>query len=301
MIIDTFSALRQQRDQKFIDTTKICFICGIEKDKFDRASLVQEGFKMHIINDHNMWNYLNFYIWQSSKDDDDGLETFVRKSIDTKDISWMPVNKAICLKNSVDLSVDILSELADVVSNSETNLLTRISLLQTALNTNVNNLIKNITTSPKHSSIHHIDPNVESSNEIEFFPIEIQKNVQYNISISILECTGLEFTASQEEVKIICKIQADQDIYKISTDLSSKENAFFKLNKYGICLSASVDDNRFCRIEISQNNLPPMAVLDIGFDELISSSGLVLEKTFLQSESFSNFCVLSLMSTAVLN
>ena len=47
------------------------------------------GFKLHIDNDHNMWNYLYFiiFIWQQDKDDDDGLELFVRTQIANDDIS----------------------------------------------------------------------------------------------------------------------------------------------------------------------------------------------------------------------
>jgi inositol 1,4,5-triphosphate receptor type 3 len=67
------------------DTLEVCFICGINKQVFDRASDEPEGFKTHIKVDHNMWNYLYFIfmLWEQDKDDDDGLEQYVRRAIGT--------------------------------------------------------------------------------------------------------------------------------------------------------------------------------------------------------------------------
>lgn len=46
-----------------------------------------------------MWNYLYFifYIWGQDKDDDDGLELYVRKLVDDIDVSWFPSGRAITL------------------------------------------------------------------------------------------------------------------------------------------------------------------------------------------------------------
>jgi hypothetical protein len=62
IIIDTFGNLRNKKIQRLIDTTEKCFICGIDKQIFDRSSLQPNGFKTHITADHNMWNYLAFIV-----------------------------------------------------------------------------------------------------------------------------------------------------------------------------------------------------------------------------------------------
>jgi inositol 1,4,5-triphosphate receptor type 1/inositol 1,4,5-triphosphate receptor type 3 len=76
----TFSSLRKEKDVKLFDTENICFICGLEKNLFDKKSDTGEGFKIHVKYEHHMWNYLYFfiYLWEQDKDDDDGLEWFVR-------------------------------------------------------------------------------------------------------------------------------------------------------------------------------------------------------------------------------
>jgi hypothetical protein len=99
IIIDTFSERRQEVAQNLKDTLNICFICGIDKRTFDRAGDGTDGFRVHTKSDHNMWNYLFFmiFIWEQDKDDDDGLEYYVRHKVDKLDLSWFPMNKALCL------------------------------------------------------------------------------------------------------------------------------------------------------------------------------------------------------------
>merc|ERR1711934_822073 len=58
IILDTFSELRSDKMERLRDTTEVCFICGIEKITFDRASEAgHNGFRRHIKDDHYMWNY----------------------------------------------------------------------------------------------------------------------------------------------------------------------------------------------------------------------------------------------------
>lgn len=96
--IDTFVSLRKQLETRVADTTEKCFICGIAKNTFNRT-LDRDAFRMHTKNDQKLWNYIYFimYIWEQDKDDDDGLESFVRKCIDNNDLIWFPMNKAIRL------------------------------------------------------------------------------------------------------------------------------------------------------------------------------------------------------------
>jgi hypothetical protein len=106
IIIDTFGELRNQKGERLRKTVENCFICGLDGLTFDRASPEPGGFRRHIREDHRMWDYLNFiiFIWEQDKDEDDGLELYVREQIEHSDITWFPVGRAICL--SVDGSVE---------------------------------------------------------------------------------------------------------------------------------------------------------------------------------------------------
>jgi hypothetical protein len=74
--IDTFVAMQRERAERIEDTEDRCFICGIEKNTFNRT-LDRDAFRNHITSDQNLWNYIYFiiYIWEQDKDDDDGLES----------------------------------------------------------------------------------------------------------------------------------------------------------------------------------------------------------------------------------
>jgi hypothetical protein len=96
--IDTFVDLREKKLDRFRRTTEFCFICGIAKITFDRK-IGRSEFQRHYKTDHNLWNYLYFiiYIWQQDKDDDDGLEQFIRRAIENGDISWIPIKKMLSI------------------------------------------------------------------------------------------------------------------------------------------------------------------------------------------------------------
>lgn len=90
--------LRKDLEERLTDTTEKCFICGIEKNTFNRT-LDRTAFDKHTTEDQNLWSYVYFiiYIWQQDKDDDDGLESFVRRCIEKNDLFWFPMRKAIRL------------------------------------------------------------------------------------------------------------------------------------------------------------------------------------------------------------
>lgn len=96
--IDTFVELRKDLEERLDDTNERCFICGIEKNTFNRT-LDRDAFDVHTKVDQNLWSYVYFiiYIWEQDKDDDDGLESFVRRCIDKNDLFWFPMRKAIRL------------------------------------------------------------------------------------------------------------------------------------------------------------------------------------------------------------
>ena len=113
--------MRNAKLARQLDTEKICFICGIDKQTFDRASDEPNGFLTHIKIDHNMWNYLYFIVllWEQDKDDDDGLELYVRRAIEADEITWFPINKAIRLTQAVTTDEKTLHEIMSELESFE--------------------------------------------------------------------------------------------------------------------------------------------------------------------------------------
>ena len=104
IIIDTFSDLRSQRDEKTKNMLTMCFICGIGRDKFDQEG--QTDFKRHCEYEHNKWHYLFYLIHcqllvEEFPDDVNAYERFVLNCFYASDISWMPLGKAITMGSAM--------------------------------------------------------------------------------------------------------------------------------------------------------------------------------------------------------
>ncbi|XP_062854471.1 inositol 1,4,5-trisphosphate receptor type 3 [Trichomycterus rosablanca] len=96
VIIDTFADLRseKQRKEEILKTT--CFICGLERDKFDNKTV---SFEEHIKLEHNIWNYLYFIVLvrEKNKTDYTGPESYVAHMIKNKNLDWFPRMQAMSL------------------------------------------------------------------------------------------------------------------------------------------------------------------------------------------------------------
>jgi hypothetical protein len=79
-----------------------------------------------------MWNYLFFiiYIWEQDKDDDDGLEQFVRRSIEVNDINWFPMNRAMRLNVEESEEEQLLKEIHEDIDATESKMTTKLTLFQ---------------------------------------------------------------------------------------------------------------------------------------------------------------------------
>ncbi|XP_060776234.1 inositol 1,4,5-trisphosphate receptor type 1 isoform X13 [Neoarius graeffei] len=99
VIIDTFADLRseKQRKEEVLKTT--CFICGLERDKFDNKTVT---FEEHIKEEHNLWHYLYFIVLVRVKDSTEytGPESYVAQMIKEHNLEWFPRMRAMSLVSS---------------------------------------------------------------------------------------------------------------------------------------------------------------------------------------------------------
>uniref|UniRef100_A0A7M4F7G5 Inositol 1,4,5-trisphosphate receptor n=1 Tax=Crocodylus porosus TaxID=8502 RepID=A0A7M4F7G5_CROPO len=98
VIIDTFADLRSEKQKKEEILKTTCFICGLERDKFDNKTV---SFEEHIKYEHNMWNYLYFIVLVRVKNKTDytGPESYVAQMIKVrnKNLDWFPRMRAMSL------------------------------------------------------------------------------------------------------------------------------------------------------------------------------------------------------------
>uniref|UniRef100_A0A4W4FNN7 Inositol 1,4,5-trisphosphate receptor n=1 Tax=Electrophorus electricus TaxID=8005 RepID=A0A4W4FNN7_ELEEL len=96
VIIDTFADLRSEKQKKEEVLKTTCFICGLERDKFDNKTV---SFEEHVKLEHNIWNYLYFIVLvrEKNKTDYTGPESYVAHMIKNKNLDWFPRMQAMSL------------------------------------------------------------------------------------------------------------------------------------------------------------------------------------------------------------
>lgn len=101
LIIDTFSAMRQESESIQADINDKCFICSIPRDEFEQAGI---SFRTHVTREHNMWKYLWFKIHLQGKDplNFSGPEYYADTQMAEKSsfVHLLPVKRSLSLETA---------------------------------------------------------------------------------------------------------------------------------------------------------------------------------------------------------
>ncbi|RNA13117.1 inositol 1-4-5-trisphosphate receptor type 2 [Brachionus plicatilis] len=133
VIIDTFGDLRQEKQEKDYTLRNTCFICSLDRSKFDNKTV---SFDEHIKLEHNMWHYLYFLILIKVKDKTEftGPESFVYSCIQNKNLEWFPRMRAMSLdssnKDEEENELNQIKSRLDQTSNLVINLLKQLDELK---------------------------------------------------------------------------------------------------------------------------------------------------------------------------
>eukprot|EP00753_Platysulcus_tardus_P019320 PLAT7093.3.p1 GENE.PLAT7093.3~~PLAT7093.3.p1 ORF type:complete len:3832 (-),score=1538.05 PLAT7093.3:472-11967(-) len=96
VIIDAFGEYRDHLNQITHDNLDRCFICGVSRERLEREG---NGFILHTKRDHNMWHYMFFILHLNQKEEINytGQESYIAEKMRRMDLSFFPVNRALCL------------------------------------------------------------------------------------------------------------------------------------------------------------------------------------------------------------
>lgn len=100
IIVDTFSELRDEKFQIVESMTNECFICSRKRSEFEQEGT---GFDAHINTEHNMWAYIHFLMYLTTKDPTElsTHEAYVLRCLasETEMLAPFPINRARSLED----------------------------------------------------------------------------------------------------------------------------------------------------------------------------------------------------------
>jgi len=310
IIIDTFSSMRVDKLERIKDTNEVCFICGINKQVFDRASDEPEGFKTHIKVDHNMWNYLYFIfmLWEQDKDDDDGLEQYVRRAIDAKEITWFPLRKAMRLQQ-VESPADLLrSELKESVHMTQEALSGKFNEFQTDVNSMFDQLLFSLKDEanahstldagffPTDSKITDDENTVELGSVVSDAPFLRDLSPGKHVAVSIISISGLDLSdADLGTVKVRFVYEGGVTDYR-NIGCDQRVVLFDGAKKQPVFDNVLFNDKRKMAVQILYGHsiLKFITTFDVSaLDLLNSKEDFVLDQEFTPSDQ-STPCVLKI-------
>jgi hypothetical protein len=102
IVLDAFADLRQEREEKEAQIKNRCFICDIERTRFDTKANEGITFIDHIKNDHYMWNYVFFfiYLFKKRRTEFTGTEQYIYDLAVDNDTSFFPILRSLTLEES---------------------------------------------------------------------------------------------------------------------------------------------------------------------------------------------------------
>ncbi|EFC39952.1 predicted protein [Naegleria gruberi] len=104
VILDSFEVLRNEREDRKKDIRDKCFICGLERTKFDTRANEGITFEKHVKEEHYLWNYVYFliYLYQKSVTEFTGTEQYIYDRCEDNDdvTSFFPIFRSLSLEQS---------------------------------------------------------------------------------------------------------------------------------------------------------------------------------------------------------
>lgn len=100
VIVTTFSAIREESDQRMEDKENKCYLCSIDKVEFEKRKV---SFARHINEEHNIKDYIHYILnvkFRKNKDLD-SYEVFVKKNVLERNIYLFPIYRSKSLGGSL--------------------------------------------------------------------------------------------------------------------------------------------------------------------------------------------------------
>jgi hypothetical protein len=92
IIIDNFSALRENQQMIHDDKFNVCYICSLHKNELNKLYGNEDGYDEHTKLDHYYWNYmfLIMNLVKKNKKNLSGLDSHIYSNYNKQNYCWIP-------------------------------------------------------------------------------------------------------------------------------------------------------------------------------------------------------------------
>lgn len=96
IIVDTFSQLRHEAEERESDTNDVCFVCGLTRSDFSKGG---RNFEKHKNKEHDPWIYVAYlyYLEEKGEDELSGLEQACYDNFLKLKTEWIPMGNTVYL------------------------------------------------------------------------------------------------------------------------------------------------------------------------------------------------------------
>lgn len=101
LMVDTFSSLREEAQQREDILSNECFVCGFTRTSYDDLGMPSPTFDQHKARSHFIWSYLYFICYLKQKDETEysGVESYVARLLVDKSQDWLPARTSFAAQN----------------------------------------------------------------------------------------------------------------------------------------------------------------------------------------------------------
>jgi hypothetical protein len=101
LMVDTFSALREDAQDRADQLANECYVCGFTRTAYDDIGMLSPSFDQHKDRNHYIWNYLYFIQYLQEKDQTEfsGVESYVYSMLQSKSQDWLPARTSFAAQN----------------------------------------------------------------------------------------------------------------------------------------------------------------------------------------------------------
>ncbi|KAJ1393132.1 hypothetical protein B484DRAFT_439373 [Ochromonadaceae sp. CCMP2298] len=249
-----------------------------------------------------MWNYLYFIfmLWEQDKDDDDGLEQYVRRAIDANEIVWFPMNKAIRLDQAASSDERLLQELKKVISKSEGGIAEQLEKFQT----NINVVLEQLNQTLK---LDHVLDRTETTKQTVAPPLRKPRRPSLSsitehkgrrrsslptsaslprpLVIELTEVSGLHLPGQYDRIVCNVTVGAADPRQVFCSPIWEGTMNFTLGNKFELLPDAVCPDDRILHIALMKettrhNMIEEIYTVHVNIGELMLADGLLYEATF---------------------